>query len=86
MRMSGKGWGADVILPGTGRGTATRSGVVEGARPSMLRLEDSPLHHPAGGPPPRFGEEQMAASTHYTSFRVAQIAFTAPKCALALWT
>ncbi|SMF61613.1 tRNA pseudouridine(55) synthase TruB [Allosphingosinicella indica] len=40
------------ILPGTGRGTAPRSGVVEGARCGSL----DPLHQPAAGPPPRSGE------------------------------
>jgi hypothetical protein len=44
------------ILPETGRGTATRSGVVEGAQvPSCTMV--GPLHHPVDGPPPRFGEE-----------------------------
>jgi hypothetical protein len=47
------------ILPGTGRGTKTRSGLVEGAlligyswwrAPSTTSLA-------AGGPPPRSGEE-----------------------------
>jgi hypothetical protein len=44
-----------LILPG--RGTATRSGVVEGALRRALRL--GPLHHRAapGGPPPRPGED-----------------------------
>jgi len=48
------------ILPGTGRGTATRSGVVEGAQGSAVRVEN-PLHHPrleaGAGPPPRPGED-----------------------------
>jgi len=30
------------LLPGTGRGTATRSGVVEGASPRALRLPSAP--------------------------------------------
>jgi len=39
----------NLILPGTGRGTgAAGGGVLRGV---------SPLHHPAGGPPPRAGEE-----------------------------
>ena len=45
------------ILPGTGRGTATRSGVVEGASGEA----EGPLHHPSpsatAGPPPRSGED-----------------------------
>jgi len=44
------------LLPGTGRGTAARSGVVEGAHPSAAS-STGPLHHPSGGPPPRFGED-----------------------------
>jgi len=44
------------ILPGTGRGSARRSGVVEGARLQPQRPVESPLHRPADGPPPRFGE------------------------------
>jgi hypothetical protein len=44
------------ILPGTGRGTATRSGVVEGAR-LFAASTVGPLHHPSDGPPPRAGEE-----------------------------
>jgi hypothetical protein len=35
-----------MILPGTGRGTATRSGVVEGAAPSV---SPSGCHLPAPG-------------------------------------
>jgi hypothetical protein len=42
---------ARAILPGTGRGTATRSGVVEGAGSEA----QNPLHQP--GPPPRPGED-----------------------------
>jgi hypothetical protein len=45
------------VLPGTGRGTATRSGVVEGAGSEA----HNPLHQPppsaAAGPPPRPGED-----------------------------
>ncbi|MFL6856324.1 MAG: DNA-packaging protein [Allosphingosinicella sp.] len=44
------------FLPGTGRGTATRSGVVEGAR-ARRGGEVGPLHHASHGPPPRPGEE-----------------------------
>ncbi len=41
------------ILPNLGRGT-TRS-VVEGH--PFLYMLPVPLHHPADGPPPRFGED-----------------------------
>jgi hypothetical protein len=41
------------ILPGTGRGTAARSAVVEGAQSES----QGPLHHAAHGPPPRAGED-----------------------------
>jgi ATP-dependent DNA helicase DinG len=46
------------ILPGTGRGTATRSGGVEGAHGGSGE-EVGPLHRPAApaGPPPRSGED-----------------------------
>jgi hypothetical protein len=46
------------VLPGTGRGTAARSDVVEGARLSA-RSTVGPLHRPAApaGPPPRAGED-----------------------------
>jgi ATP-dependent DNA helicase DinG len=46
------------ILPGTGRGTATRSGVVGRAHGGSGE-EVAPLHRPAApaGPPPRAGEE-----------------------------
>ena len=50
------------ILPGTGRGTSAAGGggsphstTSENARP-----DDSPLPHPADGPPPRSGEEPRA--------------------------
>ncbi|MFD1613104.1 UDP-N-acetylmuramoyl-L-alanine--D-glutamate ligase [Sphingomonas tabacisoli] len=43
------------ILPGTGRGTATRSGVVEGALAPDPAT--GPLHQPSAGPPPRPGED-----------------------------
>jgi hypothetical protein len=46
------------ILPGTGRGTATRSGVVEGARPQATHVRRAPSTTGyARGPPPRAGEE-----------------------------
>jgi hypothetical protein len=41
------------FLPGTGRGTAARSDVVEGA-PGHVK---SPLHQPPANPPPRPGED-----------------------------
>ncbi len=41
------------LLPGTGRGTATRSGVVEGAGSET----QPPLHQASPGPPPRPGED-----------------------------
>jgi hypothetical protein len=41
------------VLPGTGRGAATRSGVVEGA----ARETQDPLHQPSAGPPPRPGKD-----------------------------
>jgi hypothetical protein len=54
---------ATQILPGTGRGTATRSGVVEGVLHVAQRLWDGILHTPQclthapttsfAGPPPR---------------------------------
>ena len=44
------------FLPGTGRGTGEAGG--GGSPPhATLRVGDSPLHHPSGGPPPRAGEE-----------------------------
>ncbi len=47
---------ADQILPGTGRGTATRSGVVEGALHESSVLGHAPSTSFAG-PPPRAGED-----------------------------
>jgi len=44
------------ILPGTGRGTATRSGVVEGPHGRALQLLWAPSTSFAG-PPPRSGED-----------------------------
>src|SRR5690242_7147036 len=49
------------ILPETGRGTATRSGVVEAHLSAASSV--SPLHHPAAGPPPRLGEEFVTLAT-----------------------
>jgi hypothetical protein len=47
------------ILPETGRGTASHSEVVEGARGRAPVYCVGPLHRPAApaGPPPRPGEE-----------------------------
>jgi hypothetical protein len=46
------------ILPGTGRGTETRSGLVEGALPTGIALGGAPSTTGyAGGPPPRAGED-----------------------------
>jgi len=44
------------ILPGTGRGTASEAGGGGGSPLGESGLE-SPLHHPADGPPPRAGED-----------------------------
>ena len=49
------------ILPGTGRGTAERSEVVEGAQRFAASMVD-PLHHPSDVPPPRAGEDQITLS------------------------
>jgi hypothetical protein len=38
-------WGMSEILPGTGRGTAARSAVVEGARGGGLTSDRNPLRH-----------------------------------------
>ncbi|HET7575196.1 MAG TPA: UDP-N-acetylmuramoyl-L-alanine--D-glutamate ligase [Sphingomicrobium sp.] len=48
------------LLPGTGRGTAARSGVVEGAHRGSGG-EVGPLHHASHGPPPRSGEDLIIA-------------------------
>jgi UDP-N-acetylmuramoylalanine--D-glutamate ligase len=61
----GKEEARNKLLPGTGRGTATRSGVVEGA-PSPA---PPPLHHPADGPPPRFGEDLAIANLDESDLR-----------------
>jgi leucyl-tRNA synthetase len=50
------------ILPGTGRGTAGEAGGGGGA-PHTAAPVDSPLPHPADGPPPRAGEEFVEVFT-----------------------
>lgn len=56
------------ILPGTGRGAASRSGGVEGTGPQSSTLADNPLHHPSAmasdGPPPRTGEDFVTLRAH----------------------
>ena len=52
-----------LFLPETGRGTATRSGGVEGHRQNgapflVQNILPVPLHHASHGPPPLAGEEQ----------------------------
>ncbi|HEU4810481.1 MAG TPA: tRNA pseudouridine(55) synthase TruB [Sphingomicrobium sp.] len=49
------------LLPGTERGTATRSGLVEGAH-GLSGGESGPLHHAPHGPPPRPGEDFITLS------------------------
>ena len=51
------------FLPGTGRGTATRSGVVEGAHLSMLHWEDPPSTILRMVPLPVPGRNFMSAKT-----------------------
>jgi cysteine desulfurase/selenocysteine lyase len=57
---------ADQILPGTGRGTATRSDVVEGAIHTHLR-SSSPPSTVFDGPPPRPGEDQATTPLDHLS-------------------
>jgi light-independent protochlorophyllide reductase subunit B len=45
------------ILPGTGRGTSEAGGGAPLATPDTRSVSPTPLHHPAGGPPPRAGED-----------------------------
>jgi tRNA pseudouridine55 synthase len=48
------------ILPGTGRGGADEVGGGEGLRAHPTSREDArPFQHPAGGPPPHAGEDQI---------------------------
>ena len=51
------------ILPGTGRGTAAE-GDGGGGSPPSAPLEESPLHQPAAGPPPRAGEDIVTLLAH----------------------
>ncbi len=46
-----------MILPGTGRGTAPRSGVVEGECRKRTPCGAPPPPPLRGGPPPRAGED-----------------------------
>jgi tRNA pseudouridine55 synthase len=55
-----------MLLPGTGRGTTTRSGVVKGAQ-RRRGGEAGPLHHAAHGPPPRSGEEQARDEANHAA-------------------
>jgi len=54
------------ILPGTGRGTATQSGAVEGARRKQGAAK-GPFHHASHGPPPRPGEDLPDAIEVFTT-------------------
>ena len=49
----------DQVLPRTGRGTAPRSDVVEGASGHA----EGPLHQPAAGPPPRAGKDKVEVAS-----------------------
>ena len=62
-----------IILPGTGRGTAGAAGG-GGGRPSpdMAANADTPLHHPADGPPPRAGEDMALADMAERAARLAK--------------
>ena len=54
------------ILPGTGRGTSAAGGGAPSAAPDTGGLEHLhlPLHHPADGPPPLAGEDQITLVAH----------------------
>ncbi|MEP9401759.1 glycine--tRNA ligase subunit beta [Sphingomonas sp. VNH70] len=60
-----------VILPGTGRGTASEAGGGGGAPQAVLPVAP-PLHHPADGPPPRAGEERSLADMAERAARLAK--------------
>ena len=71
------------ILPGTGRGTAEGGG--GGSPQNVSSLDgDSPLHHPADGPPPRSGEEEITLIAHVS--KGTYIRSLARDIALALGT
>ncbi|MCA1654647.1 MAG: tRNA pseudouridine(55) synthase TruB [Sphingomicrobium sp.] len=72
------------ILPGTGRGTATRSGVVEGDRRIREVRATNPLHHAAHGPPPGSGEDIITLTA--TVSKGTYIRSLARDIALALGT
>ncbi|MFD1035543.1 glycine--tRNA ligase subunit beta [Sphingomonas hankookensis] len=59
------------ILPGTGRGTAGAAGGGGGA-PAAVPPADTPLHHPADGPPPRTGEDMSLADMAERAARLAK--------------
>ena len=54
------------FLPGTGRGTSEAGGGAGSAKADFAGSEEPhvPLHHPAAGPPPRAGEEQVTLIAH----------------------
>ncbi|MCL6249558.1 CCA tRNA nucleotidyltransferase [Altererythrobacter sp. KTW20L] len=54
--------GRSATLPGTDRGTSEAGG---GSSPPKRPSFDSPLHHPADGPPPRSGEDLVARALAY---------------------
>ncbi|MDP3552094.1 MAG: valine--tRNA ligase [Novosphingobium sp.] len=56
------GWPED-HPPQHGEGDHAQHG--GGASPHAQPLEDSPLHRPAGGPPPRSGEDRSLLAKHY---------------------
>ena len=62
-----------IILPGTGRGTAGAAGGGGGLpSPEMAANADTPLHHPADGPPPRAGEDMALADMAERAARLAK--------------
>ena len=71
------------ILPGTGRGTAEGGGGGSPRHAASLGA-DSPLHHPADGPPPRAGEDRVTLTAHVS--KGTYIRSLARDIALALGT
>ena len=62
-----------IILPGTGRGTAGAAGGGGGLpSPETAANADTPLHHPADGPPPRAGEDMALADMAERAARLAK--------------